>query len=76
MKSNIGCADRSIRIVVGIIIIALGFAYQTWWGLVGLLPLVTALVRFCPAYTLFGMNTCSTDSSCKAEEKKPEAKNG
>lgn len=58
MKPNIGSIDRVIRLVLGIVILAAGYHYQSWWGLIGLIPILTALVRFCPAYTLLHMNTC------------------
>jgi len=56
---NEGMADRLIRIIVGIIVIALVFVGpQTPWGWLGLVPLITGLVGWCPAYTLFGIRTC------------------
>ena len=56
---NIGTIDRSIRILAGLILLALVFVGpQTPWGWVGLVPLVTALMGWCPAYTLFGIKTC------------------
>jgi ABC-type polysaccharide/polyol phosphate export permease len=59
MQSNIGTVDRVLRIVVGIILIALVFVGpQTPWGWIGVVPLITALIGFCPAYRLFGLRTC------------------
>ena len=59
MKMNVGGADRMLRIVAGLVLIGLTLAGQIGaWGWIGLLPLLTGLFRFCPAYTLFGMNTC------------------
>jgi hypothetical protein len=58
MKINIGTADRAIRVIVGLVIIGLGILGRSWWGLIGLLPLLTAAVRFCPAYVPFGISTC------------------
>lgn len=56
---NEGMADRLIRIIVGIIVIALVFVGpKTPWGWLGLVPLITGLVGWCPAYTLFGIRTC------------------
>jgi hypothetical protein len=57
MKKNIGILDKGIRIVLGIAIIALGIFYQSWWGLVGLVPLLTAFMGWCPAYNLIGTST-------------------
>lgn len=61
MKANVGGADRVLRILVGLGLLALVFILpgaERWWGLVGLVPLLTGLVRFCPVYSLFGLNTC------------------
>ncbi len=59
MLANVGGIDRILRIVVGLVLIALVFVGpQTPWGWVGLVPLLTGLFRFCPAYRLLGMNTC------------------
>ncbi|WP_367651954.1 DUF2892 domain-containing protein, partial [Psychrobacter sp.] len=55
---NIGGIDRMLRIIAGVIIIALGAYYQSWWGIVGLIPLLTGVFRFCPLYTMVGVNTC------------------
>ena len=58
MKTNIGSLDRVIRIVIGIGILAAGYHFKSWWALAGLVPLLTAFVRFCPAYVPFGLSTC------------------
>lgn len=50
MEKNVGTIDKTIRIVVGIIIIGLGLYYRSWWGLIGIIPLVVAFVGFCPLY--------------------------
>ncbi len=57
MKQNIGSTDKIIRIILGIVIAALGYYYKSWWGLVALVPLVTAFVSFCPLYPIFGIST-------------------
>lgn len=60
MPTNIGSVDRILRIVVGLILIALVFVGpKTAWGWIGVVPLLTAFIGFCPAYTLLGMNTCA-----------------
>lgn len=69
MTANIGTVDRVVRIVVGLVILGLGVYYKSWWGLIGLLPIATAIVRFCPAYLPFGINTCAA----KAETTPPAA---
>lgn len=58
MQMNIGTIDRAARVVIGLALLALIFVGpQTLWGLVGLIPLGTALVGFCPAYRVFGIGT-------------------
>jgi len=59
MQCNVGITDRIIRALAGVLIIALGFVFNTWWGAVGLIPLVTAAFGWCPAYYPFGLSTCS-----------------
>ncbi len=57
--TNVGGIDRVLRIVVGLVLIALVFVGpQTPWGWLGLVPLLTGFMRTCPLYSLFGMNTC------------------
>lgn len=59
---NMGPVDRALRAIVGLILISLTVVGpQTLWGLVGLVPLLTAIVGFCPAYTLLGIKTCRTE---------------
>lgn len=59
MKTNTGNIDRILRAIAGLILLSLVFiGPQTLWGLVGLVPLLTAITGFCPAYTLLGINTC------------------
>ncbi len=60
MQKNVGSADRTIRIIVGLAIIGAGVYYQSWWGAIGLVPLATALLGWCPPYSLLGINTCNT----------------
>ena len=58
MKANVGSTERTLRIVAGLVIIGLGVYYQSLWGAIGLVPLLTGLFRFCPLYTMLGINTC------------------
>jgi hypothetical protein len=59
MTTNIGGLDRALRIIVGVGAIGAAFAgYIGPWGYAGIVPLATALIGWCPAYTLVGMNTC------------------
>ena len=58
-KTNVGSADRIFRIVLGLILIALMFVGpKTAWGVIGVIPLVTAFLRTCPLYSLIGVSTC------------------
>jgi hypothetical protein len=59
MNANIGTTDRVLRILVGLAALGAGYYYGSWWGAVGLIPLVTAFVRWCPLYAPFGISTCS-----------------
>ncbi len=64
MKCNVGGIDRILRIIVGLGLIAwaLGFipgVAPSVWGWIGVVPLLTAIVGFCPAYPLLGISTCS-----------------
>ncbi|ANP45069.1 YgaP family membrane protein [Candidatus Viadribacter manganicus] len=59
MKANEGGLDRMLRVVVGIGLLSLTVVGpQTPWGYVGLVPLLTGLVGFCPLYAVLGFNTC------------------
>lgn len=62
MKANVGGIDRILRIIVGLGILGAGYYFKSWWGLVGIVPLLTAIVRFCPAYLPLGLSTCKTDT--------------
>jgi len=58
---NVGSLDRVLRAIVGLVLLSLVFVGpRTLWGLIGLVPLGTAVVSFCPAYRLFGIKTCKT----------------
>lgn len=59
MKLNVGGIDRALRIILGIVLIALAATNTVgWWGWLGLIPLATGLFRFCPLYPMLGINTC------------------
>ena len=66
MKINVGKTDKIIRIILGLVIIILGIVFKCWWGLIGIIPLVTAFMGWCPLYRIFKISTC------KAEEVKEE----
>ena len=54
----IATLDRTIRILAGITLLAAGYYFKSWWGLIGVLPITTGLAGFCPAYLPFGLSTC------------------
>ncbi|MBI3794424.1 MAG: DUF2892 domain-containing protein [Nitrospinae bacterium] len=58
MKINVGKADRAVRIVAGVVILSAGYYYGSYWGLVGLVPLLTGFSKRCPVYSIFGTSTC------------------
>lgn len=61
---NLGSADRIIRIVLGIILLSLTVVGpKSLWGLVGLVPLLTAVIGWCPAYSIVGLRTCPLATS-------------
>lgn len=63
MTRNEGKLDRTLRIIAGVVLIALVFVGpQTAWGWIGLVPLLTGLVGVCPLYRLLGINTCALRS--------------
>ncbi len=64
MTYNVGTFDRIVRVVVGLVLIAvaLGYVpgYQTVWGWIGVIPLLTGIFGTCPLYAMLGINTCKT----------------
>lgn len=65
MEKNIGGFDRPLRIVAGLVILSLFFIIEgpnRWFALLGIVPLFTGLIGWCPAYTLFGIRTCKLKS--------------
>lgn len=64
MQVNVGTVDRVIRIAVGLLLIGLAATGRIGvWGWIGVVPLLTGLVRFCPAYGILGVKTCATPKS-------------
>ncbi|GAA0606648.1 hypothetical protein GCM10009416_49710 [Craurococcus roseus] len=62
MTRNVGNTDKWLRIAAGVVLLALGlFGPLGWWGLVGLVPLITGLAGTCPVYGLLGVDTCPLD---------------
>lgn len=64
MKTNVGSIDRILRIVAGLVLIALTLMGVIGvWGWIGVVPLATGLLRTCPVYSLLGVNTCPTSTA-------------
>jgi hypothetical protein len=60
MEMNVGGTEKLIRIIAGLAILSLLFILEgnaRWWGLVGLVPLLTGIIGYCPVNALFGLNT-------------------
>ncbi len=57
MKKNVGSTDKIIRYILGIIILILGLIFHTWWGLIGLIPIFTAVIGWCPVYVPLKIST-------------------
>ncbi len=64
MKTNVGTLDRALRIIAGAALIMLTLAGVIGaWGWIGLIPIATGLVRFCPAYPILGISTCKVPAT-------------
>ncbi|MBS1985789.1 MAG: DUF2892 domain-containing protein [Bdellovibrionales bacterium] len=61
MKKNVGSLDRSARLVLGFLLLGAGYWYQSPWGFIGLVPLATGLMNWCPLYIPFGIKTYKAD---------------
>lgn len=63
MQANVGDLDRIARIILGLGLLSLIFILEgnaRWFGLIGVIPLTTAAMRWCPAYTIFNVSSCAT----------------
>lgn len=66
MKTNEGTIDRALRVIAGLVLIALAATGTVGaWGWIGVVPLATGLIGWCPAYTLLGINTCPMKTQVK-----------
>lgn len=61
MKANVGGIDRILRMVAGLALVAWALMGGPVWAWIGIVPLGTAAIGFCPLYPLIGLNTCPTD---------------
>jgi hypothetical protein len=63
VEKNVGSADKVVRVIIGLGLLSMLFWMEgnaKWWGLIGILPLFTAAIGWCPAYMPFGIKTCKT----------------
>jgi hypothetical protein len=57
MNKNVGTIDRLLRIILGLLIGIIGVEFNSWWGLLGLIPLATGISQWCPLFVLFKIST-------------------
>lgn len=70
MKQNIGNIERVIRVLVGVGILSLAFVGPASpWGYLGIVPILTGLIGWCPPYALLGISTCGKTGSCCTGDK-------
>jgi len=62
MKCNVGGTERIIRIVLGAIILLFGLYFKSWWGIIGLVPIITGAIRYCPISAVLGISTCKVEN--------------
>lgn len=65
MNKNVGNIDRALRIIVGLTIIIAGFVMNNWLGVIGLIPLLTGIISWCPLYCPLKINTCNSTCTKK-----------
>ena len=66
MKKNVGGIDKTARIIIGSLIILAGIIFQSWWGLIGFVPLITGLSSSCPMYMPLGISTNKVKTDIKS----------
>ena len=57
MNKNIGNADRAVRYIIGVVMLLAGIYFKSWWGLIGVLPIFTGTIRYCPLYVPLKLDT-------------------
>lgn len=66
MVKNIGGFDRILRIVIGAGLVVFALVTGKWWGFIGVIPLLTAFIGWCPLYVPFGIRTCPLSNKSNA----------
>lgn len=68
MKKNVGSTERVIRVILGLFVLSLVFwGPHSLWGLLGLVPLATGLIGWCPPYAILGISTCKHNAPQSAQ---------
>ena len=62
MNKNVGGLDKNIRLILGVAIIVFGYLNNSWWGTIGLVLILTALISWCPAYVPFKLSTIKNNN--------------
>lgn len=62
-KNVCGSSEKTIRVIIGLLILGVGWFYDSYWGLIGLVPIVTAAVGWCPLSYIFGVKSCKIKST-------------
>jgi len=65
MNKNVGNLDKTVRLIVGILIIVAGYINDSLFGAIGLIPIITALISWCPLYTILKINTNCDKKNCE-----------
>ncbi|MBK5242349.1 DUF2892 domain-containing protein [Clostridium sp.] len=58
VKCNVGRTEQIIRIVIGILIALIGLYFRSWWGIIGIVPIITGSIHYCPISDILGISTC------------------
>lgn len=62
LEMNVGGTERALRVIVGVLLLSLAIVAGYTWMYIGIIPLMTGIMGFCPAYKMLGMNTCKPKS--------------
>lgn len=67
MQRNIGKLDKVGRVILGLVLVGAGLYFKSWWGAIGVVPIATAIIGWCPAYLPFGINTMKRKKESAAQ---------
>ena len=63
MRYNIGSSEKIWRVILGFLIILIAYYYKSWWGALGIIPIATGFIGFCPFYAMISISTCTEKRS-------------